>query len=301
MDGRSSELFVPAQIPQRNLLQESQWFLSLLETFPDLDRTKASRFTRMARAVADGPEDLISATTHSFPLVQQALRDLHEFHFFWHVLGVAPEHRSLWRRVKRVIGGQVVPSASAIRDAARDTQFELLVEASLRRAGANPTHHETGVDFRCTLGTEPFVVEAKRVSSLNKVTQRIGEAANQIASADLPGIICVDFAQAVWPGDKVLIVGHANHDWQKIQFDRFQKFWQLHKQAIATEIGSRLVLGIAFFDTVIAYTGLQSDGKTGNWPVLAFRDHQIIPQADIGHARLVKNLFECMTNLGQVI
>lgn len=252
--------------------QEADWLLDLLRRYPELDRTKSSRFARMAATLtAEGPA-VISPSRADFGHAQQAMKDLRELRFIWQLLDPDPMDRTLWPKLQSVFGEEVLPSESKKGNSARNNQFELLARAILQRAGLEPEPLPDGADFRCSLGDWKFAVEAKRVTSLGKLRARISEGAEQTHKTGLPGLLFVDFSEAVNPGDKVLPLERRIDSLRAVQTARFNAFWERYQTPVREAVNGKRILAIVFFDHIIAHNGLRAPG-VGEWELWTIRDN----------------------------
>lgn len=279
-----SALFVPTPIPNLSLRERSEWLLGILDKYPELDRTQSSRFALIAKAVLkDGP-DIIPSDRGDFLKIVQAEKDLRELYFFWCVVQPTPEDSSIWKKLKIVFGDDPLPSQSSSKSSARDYQFELFSFAMLTRAGLCPNIQNTGADFQCQLGTSDFVVETKRITSLEKLSKRIKKGARQIESSGLSGVLFVDYSVAVNPGDQIAIYdGPIGEQIDDAQQKRFECFWRNKRTIIKEAIGQSRVLSIIFFDHLIMQEGLRLDGA-GDWGLCTIRDIQLLPDSNLGRA-----------------
>lgn len=267
-----SGLFVAKAIPPMSLQMQAQWLVELLDRHPDLDPSRTSRFAKMSRAVlAEGPE-VIRADRPDFPATLQAMKDLRELHFIWHILEPKPLDTAFWKKLKEVFGDVVLPSEATGKSGARNTQFELFSRAILERADMHPQPLPRDADFRCQFGRWSFAVEAKRISSLKQLRAKTSDAADQTHETALPGILFVDFSEAVNPGDKLCVRSSPIPDFGQAQNTRHQQFWKEHGDEVKSAVRRKGVLAATFFDHLIIQQGHSSPG-VGSWEFATIRDN----------------------------
>jgi len=91
----------------------------------------------------------------------------------------APRVEGWFPRFQVAMGGQAIPVDGP--DAARAAQFELVVAASCRKAGAQPLFEEP--DVKVQVGQRTLFIAAKRLLSVGQFDKRTEEARDQIAEA----------------------------------------------------------------------------------------------------------------------
>jgi hypothetical protein len=289
----STELYIPKPIPRMTLREQAEWLVSLVRRYPDLDTTRSSRFSQMSRAIlADGP-DIIRPDRADFPATLQAIKDLCELHFVLHVLEPIPNDTVLWAKVREVFGDAVLPSKSNKKSGARNIQFEVFSRAILARAGMNPEPLPQAADFRCRFGQWAFAVESKRVTSLKKLRSNISEAGDQTFATGLPGILFVDYSEAVNPGDKVLALTSSTADFGAAQTARHKYFWSKHADEVRSAIRKKSVLAIVFFDHLLVQSGLSQPG-VGNWELATIRDNLKM----VDHHSQIDDALEALNHVG---
>ena len=270
----AAKLFVPTALPGFSLKGAAEWFLQLLSTHKDLDPRGCGRFRQLCRAVLEPKDDVIPSTAPNFPLVLQAEKDLRELRFLWHILQPSPDDGALWQKLQSVIRkGLPLLQSDAPACPARDLQFELFSKAILTRAGMEPTATTKHGDFRCTLGSTEFAVECKRVTSMPSIVDEAGHAASQISKLGLPGLIFMDYSDALSPANHTVITPPGPDPLRAARRARAWRFWRDHGEAVRAAISGKRIPIITYFDYLILHNGLvPGRPNVGNWQFGTIRD-----------------------------
>lgn len=294
-----SRLHVPIEVPVLSLSERARWTLHALDAH-GLDPGGCGRFRQLSRAVLDGSDEVISATEARFPRVLQAMKDLRELYFIWHVLQPSPADRQLWRRLKLVMSkGAVLLSRETRACAARDAQFELFCRAMLTRAGLSPIATAAHADFVCCLSGEHLAVECKRVTSLDAIEREVAKAASQIAALAIPGIVMVDYSDAVNPTDHVLRHFPGEQKLHAAFEMRANQFWKDFGNRVRSATKGSRVVCTTFFDHLIIHEGLESDRPTvGRWSYQTIRDSFVLETRWIRDKSLGTTANELIQTLG---
>lgn len=296
----SPALFRPIECRRLSLVEQASWVHSLMDEHPDLDPTRAGRFARMAKSVLRGQDAIIAPNREDFPLVIQAMQDLSNLCFIWDSLKPAPDQVELWNKFKLLFGGSDLPEVESGDPLARNTQFELFALSMCSRSGfrlALTPRGRSGAEAICEIGQHRVAIEAKRISSLKKACQRIREARDQIAQFDLPGLVFVEFAQAV----------HAGRRWQPRVLDesvlydaqrrRFEKFWRDYRTRVEQVCEESGVLGLVFCDHIFAQLSADRVRGTSDWRYCTFTDFKMMPTRWLSHRELQATLFGLLQTL----
>jgi hypothetical protein len=252
----------------------------------------------VAKAILKERQNGIFPSRADFPIVLQGMKDLQELHVITTVLSPAPEKKQIWRTMRKIFGDTALPSKSSGKSGARNYQFELFSLAILERAGLSPQPQDEGADFLCTLGNQRIAIEAKRVSSLDRLYERSHEAGKQIRETDSPGFIFMDYSEAVNPGDKTFVFATPVEGIGSIQEKRFRHFIRMHEAGLHNAIQGCKVIGFVFFDHLIIQQGKKGDDGLAKWECLTIRDHYQTPARFVADKRLAETMFELLTHLG---
>lgn len=260
-----------------SLADLATWTLSTLDTH-DLDPGGCGRFRQMAQTVLSGDNEIIPANDPRSPLVRQAMKDLREMHFTWSVLGPQPSDRLLWSRLKLAMRKGAPLLRESRRCAARDAQFELLGRAMLARAGLAPQATNAHADFICNLGSAAIAVECKRVTSMDAIEREMSHAAKQVDRLSMPGIILMDYSDAVNPTDHVVLRYPGDKGIRDAFRRRAEYFWLTHGPKILTALKGSRIASITLLDHLIIHAGLDPTNPTlGRWEYQTYRDTYSIP------------------------
>ncbi len=249
----------------------------------------------MSRAILEGDDDIAMPDHPQFRTILQATMDLQELWIIWHVLQPNPTNENLWNRVRALFGGPTLLKDAADKRKPRDTQFELLSQAILERAGLQPTHNRDNVDFVCQLGNRRFVVEAKRLTKASRLDDRARDAASQISNSGHPGFIFLDYSEPANPRHDLLAFDVAPSDEQvtEARNNRFNYFWHHNGDYVRRRCNGKGVLGFVLFDHLISQAGLRQDDHCGIWQLWITRDHKIL-----GDSSLAEDVFQLLKNIG---
>jgi hypothetical protein len=123
--------------------------------------------------------------------MEQALAEANRtvFELFYIVSRLQPPDEPTKRKLRVVLGGPSVPDDSR-HDAARATQAEFFSAALLRAAGYAVTWGEP--DLIISRDNRQFGVAVKRVTSDEQFRRRVRQAASQLRSANLTGLVLVN-------------------------------------------------------------------------------------------------------------
>lgn len=274
-----SKLFIPKPVSPTSLQDDANWLFRLLEKHVDLDRERTSRFARMAQFVLAGENPIIPSENPNFPYVTQSLKDLLEIRIVWSILDPTPDDPLTWSRVIQTFDGAILTSEAGKHDAARDSQFELLVQAILCRSGLDPTPIPKVVgrrtpEFRCAFGDRAFSIEAKRIKKLGRFDDRVREGCGQISDYGLPGFLMLDMSEAFTPGDKTLLILNppSEEEMRAALTRKFNAFWERHRRISMKRADGCGVLGMIVFDHAIVQLGPANDRGAAQWQVLTTRD-----------------------------
>jgi hypothetical protein len=170
----------------------------------------------------------------------------------------------------------------------------------LTRSGLTPVHQKSGPDFRCALGSQLFVVEAKMARTVEAVERELLKAGRQIRGAGLPGIIMLDYTFAVNSRE-------SNHVFASptpltgvsvAQRKRFRAFRERYLRKLEPKLVASGVVGLVFVDSLVMQDGVDPDGRTGRWCLVTFRDQLALPCKLVRDKGLVETVFEALKHLG---
>jgi hypothetical protein len=253
-----------SNLPNRSLLAEAQRILAFLDKYPYFKINEGGRFFGLCTAISVGTENIISPTRPDFVWVLQALRDVSELNFVFDVLGedyLAKHRRDTLHRAFR---DSELPDDGAERSPGRDHQCELFTHAILRRGGLKPEPSKSGPDFVIRSEGRTYVVECKRIKSIEKLAARAEAASDQVQRSGFPGFIVMDVSRAVHDGNP-FYTGPADDDIGfKVQA-RLNQFVDRHRHVLEASITSSHVSGLVLVEAMTIQHGQPNAKGVGRW------------------------------------
>jgi hypothetical protein len=136
-----------------------------------------------------------------FQTAVEAQRDLNQVAFALTQLMPIVPRSELNKRLRKLVEDNVLPQDSPDRSPGRDAQCELFVGALCARAQLEPVFDESP-DLRCRICDQTFGVAVKRIKAPperfdERFKQRMREAAEQIGTSGVPGVIVTDISQSL--------------------------------------------------------------------------------------------------------
>lgn len=161
--------------------------------------------------------------------------------------------------VKHMLNDSIFPQDNRGQSKGRDTQFELFVAAVCQSAGLVPVEYEEP-DVTCTVDGIKFGIAAKRLKNVSNLNRRVKKAAQQIETAQLPGIVALDTCLALNRVNE-RIVRPIPDDQFVARYKRFfRRFLDNYHRKIYDWVGGKGVRGVVFHDHQVR---LQPNGQWG--------------------------------------
>jgi hypothetical protein len=198
--------------------------------------------TICAAASGEGSKPIDIAVWH------RALIEIDDFRLIVGALTLPNPLPGWEHHVHELLSGAALPQHEQKHSKGRNTQFELLVASTLRRA-----HYEVVLaepDVIVTSTKAPFGIAAKRPRSWKNLSKNLQDADGQIERTGLDGIVAIDISVLINPSDRFLLrddLRTANRDWAR-GVDQF-----IHKnaQAIRSCVDPSRTFGVAVYAAIL--------------------------------------------------
>jgi len=159
-----------------------------------LDGRECSRFSQVRR-VYDRAEGFIASDNPKFDEALEGERDLQTLGFVFDNLGPWSTSQEFQALLSLCVKDGLLPKIERGESKGRDAQFHLQLVATCQRAGLQPKLAEP--DIVCRVDGADFGIAAKRIKNIDRLRDRINEAADQFKRARLAGVIAVDLTAAL--------------------------------------------------------------------------------------------------------
>lgn len=203
-----------------------------------------SRLMQMYKALTDS-DRIIQFDDPHFVTALEAQRDLQVFSFIFDQFKNS-DSLKFKTILKKAFGDSILPQNDFDNSPGRDLQFELYIASVCKNAGFMPVEFEEP-DILCSLNNEKYSIAAKRIKNTSRLEKHIKKATKQITQRGLSGIIAIDIAFALNPGNKCFYVPLNDTDYFKaVKSVSIDPLLRKYEMRIKKWLANDLVLGIMF-------------------------------------------------------
>jgi hypothetical protein len=178
--------------------------LEWIQHHPTLKPHPQNRISSLCRLITRIDRS-ISAENPEWRSMVQALRELNEYWWIRHSLDDDLLSGPFRTKFLDSLSDTALIEPDSQSSKGRDTQLELIMAAIACRAGLRPSINENaGPDLQLSTHLRRWVVEVKRVKSVQALSKRLSEAISQIRRSQLGGAVVLDMSAAWNPELKPL-------------------------------------------------------------------------------------------------
>lgn len=209
------------------------------------------RLMQMHR-VLNKPTGIIEPDNPDFDTALEAERDLQLLGFVFDQSNAHDDHSSFQSLVKRMLIDSVLPQGNLVQSKGRDAQFELFVAAICQSAGLVPIDYEEP-DVTCTISGIKFGIAAKRVKNVSNLRNRVKKAAQQIETAQLPGIVALDTCVALNRDNERILTPMPDDQFAQLYKQALTRFLDEYHRKICHWVDGKGVRGVVFHDHQVRF------------------------------------------------
>lgn len=202
----------------------------------------------------DGKPRYIPQDDPQFEAAKQAHRDLLQMHFMVDQIGHWAHDDRIRPKFRVLCKDSVKPSEDRQQSKGRDAQCELYFAAICQKAGLEPVFKEP--DIICSHNADQIGIAVKRIKSLERLEDRIRDAADQVCGSGITGVIAADITLATNPDDHSLDVVIPDQELAKALKARTDRFVKDHMDRFVAWAKHKWVSGIILvFNDLCACAG----------------------------------------------
>ena len=233
-----------------------------------------SRLMQMHDALAKA-EEIIQPDDPKFEIALEAQRDMTLLEFVFDQTIAHGDESGFASLVKRALKDSVLPQDDLGQSKGRDAQFELFVAAVCQNAGLVPVDYEEP-DVTCSVERVKFGIAAKRIKNISNLKRRVTRAAQQIETAQLPGIVALDTCLAMNRSNARITKSIPDHEFGAGYGQAFTRFLDDYHRRIYDWVDGKGVRGVVFHDHQLRLepTGLWGLSSMTFWLSTAHDDKQ---------------------------
>ena len=217
-----------------------------------------SRLMQMHRVLTEATRTIQSGDS-GFDTALEAERDMTLLSFVFDQSNAHGDDLHFQSLIKHMLNDSVLPQDNRGQSKGRDTQFELYVAAVCQSAGLVPVDYEEP-DVTCTVDGVKFGIAAKRVKNVANLNKRVKKAAQQIETAQLPGIVALDTCLALNPDNERIATPIPDHEFGPLYSQALTRFLDDYHRKIYDWVDGKGVRGVVFHDHQVR---LQPDTQWG--------------------------------------
>ena len=259
--GVDTQRLFPHDLPDCSLADKAAVVSGWLDANrSELGIGRENRIARLCRITRASAGSTVGPGESAYLELVQSLKDVQEYWLIVEVLGERLLNEPFREVLVRSFRDSALPKDSSSHTPGRDAQFELFIAAIAARASLSVERvSDDGADWIVSTKVEKWSIEAKRITSLNRLEDAVRKAASQVGSSEeVGGAMVIDISVAVNPTHEP-VRRHVPADelrriigWRGKQF-RAQELGRLSNWIGATRAGIGLLI---LHDHVIVPAGV---------------------------------------------
>ncbi len=201
---------------------------------------------QMHRVLTDG-DGMIAPDDPDLEVALEAERDMQILGFVFDEAAAHPTDTRFDSLVHTALKDSLFPQADRGGSKGRDAQFDLFVAAVCQSAGMLPVEREEP-DVTCFVDGIKFGIAAKRVKNVERLLERLGDAADQIKRSCPRGIIAIDTCVALNRNNRRITVPVPDVEFGRLHAKAMDQFIDVYHDRIQAMVRGKGVLGLVVHD-----------------------------------------------------